>query len=30
MPPIKEHIKTSTERTGKEYNDVHEWNWDCL
>lgn len=25
MPPIKEHIKASIGRTGKEYNDVHEW-----
>ena len=25
MPPIKEHIKLSTERTGKPYKRVHEW-----
>ncbi|MBI5051112.1 MAG: hypothetical protein HZC11_09670, partial [Nitrospirae bacterium] len=25
MPPVNEHIKTSIERTGKEYRSVHEW-----
>ncbi|MBI4838853.1 MAG: hypothetical protein HY806_06880 [Nitrospirae bacterium] len=25
MPSIEAHVKTSLERTGKEYKDVHEW-----
>lgn len=25
MPHIDEHVKTSIERTGKEYRGVHEW-----
>lgn len=25
MPPIEKHLKTSIERTGKDYRDVHEW-----
>lgn len=25
MPPIDLHVKTSIERTGKEYGEVHEW-----
>lgn len=25
MPPTDVHIKTSIERTGKEYKEVHEW-----
>ena len=25
MPPIDKHLKTSIERTGKDYKDVHEW-----
>lgn len=25
MPHIDEHIKTSLERTGKEYREIHEW-----
>ena len=25
MPQTDEHIKTSIERTGKEYKEVHEW-----
>ena len=25
MPPADVHIKTSIERTGKEYKEVHEW-----
>ncbi len=25
MPPIANHLKTSIERTGKDYKDVHEW-----
>ena len=24
MPPIEKHLKTSIERTGKEYRDIHE------
>lgn len=25
MPPIVNHLKTSMERTGKDYKEVHEW-----
>jgi hypothetical protein len=25
MPPIDVHVKTSIERTGKGYKEVHEW-----
>ncbi len=25
MPPVAKHLKTSSERTGKEYRDIHEW-----
>lgn len=25
MPPVDKHIKTSLEKTGKEYKDIHEW-----
>ena len=25
MPPVAKHFKTSNERTGKEYREVHEW-----
>ncbi|MBI5198463.1 MAG: hypothetical protein HZA09_00395 [Nitrospirae bacterium] len=25
MPPVDKHVQTSTERTGKEYRDIHEW-----
>ncbi|MBI5235610.1 MAG: hypothetical protein HY886_05105 [Deltaproteobacteria bacterium] len=25
MPPINDHLKTSMERTGKDYREVHEW-----
>ncbi|MCK7504942.1 MAG: hypothetical protein MZV70_13270 [Desulfobacterales bacterium] len=25
MPPITDHVKSSMERTGKEYRDIHEW-----
>ena len=25
MPPVAGHIKSSMERTGKEYKEVHEW-----
>jgi hypothetical protein len=25
MPPVPGHTKSSTERTGKEYKEVHEW-----
>ena len=25
MSPIANHLKTSIERTGKDYKDVHEW-----
>ena len=25
MPPIDNHIKSSMERTGKEYREIHEW-----
>lgn len=25
MPPTDVHVKTSIERTGKEYKEVHEW-----
>lgn len=25
MPPIKEHVRISMERTGKAYQELHEW-----
>lgn len=25
MPPIDKHIKTSIDRTGQEYRELHEW-----
>lgn len=25
MPPVVKHFKVSSERTGKEYREVHEW-----
>jgi hypothetical protein len=25
MPPVDKHLKTSVERTGKEYREIHEW-----
>lgn len=25
MPPVTIHLKTSNERTGKEYRELHEW-----
>ena len=25
MPPIDKHIKSSLEKTGKEYREIHEW-----
>ncbi|MEW6599533.1 MAG: hypothetical protein AB1499_01045 [Nitrospirota bacterium] len=25
MPSIEKHIKTSLDKTGKEYKDIHEW-----
>ncbi len=25
MPPVEKHTQSSTERTGKDYRDVHEW-----
>lgn len=25
MPPVDKHFKTSLEKTGKEYREVHEW-----
>ncbi len=25
MPPIVKHVKTSLDRTGKEYKEIHEW-----
>ncbi len=25
MPPIDNHIRSSMERTGKEYREIHEW-----
>ena len=25
MPPIDRHIKTSLDKTGKDYKEVHEW-----
>jgi len=25
MPPFKDHLKTSTERTGTDYKELHNW-----
>lgn len=25
MPPIEKHVKSSIERTGKDYIEIHEW-----
>lgn len=25
MPPVAKHFKTSSERTGNEYREIHEW-----
>ena len=25
MPPVMKHLKTSSERTGNEYRELHEW-----
>ena len=25
MPPVKDHIKSSFRRTGKDYRELHEW-----
>jgi len=25
MPPIINHLKTSIERTGKDYKEIHDW-----
>lgn len=25
MPPVEKHLKTSLERTGNEYRELHEW-----
>jgi hypothetical protein len=25
MPPVAEHLRASKERTGKEYQELHEW-----
>lgn len=25
MPPIEKHMKTSLDRTGKDYREIHEW-----